>query len=1134
MAQTTRQNNLLVAENWTTLYQAFRNADFQSYDFETLRKSMIDYLRIYYPEDFNDFIDSSEYIALIDLIAYLGQNLAFRADLNARENFIDTAERRDSVLKLARLISYTPKRNIAAKGFLKIVSARTTETLVDSEGVDISNSEIVFNDPSNVNWLEQFVLVMNATFIPTVKIGRPNNSAIINDILNQEYRINSVPSSLPVFSFTQQVNSVNTRFEVVSAGIEDQMRIHELAPRQGRSLGIIYRNDNLGLTSPSTGYFLHFTQGELNSLEFSLTESVPNRVVSLNYDTINNSDVWLYKLDSAGNASELWQAVPAVTGVNIDYNTLSQTTRKIFQVTSRANDQIDLIFGDGVFAEIPQGSFRVYFRVGNNATYKIRPEEMQNVSIPVSYISRNGRVETLNLTASLQYTVANATSRESLDEIRLRAPQQFYTQNRMVNAEDYNLFPFSTFSNIVKVKAVNRTSSGISRFLDVRDVTGKYSSTNIFGSDGLLYREETTRSQEFDFTDINDILQALKNIVEPVIASDASKHFYYGNYTRFTTPDLNWVQVTFETDSSTGYFRDSFDATQIIGDNSVGGRQYLIPGCLIKFSAGDGKYFNKNNRIVTGAPARTGDKNYIWASINSLADDGMGIDSSGITLSGLGAVTLTEKIPSGAVVSEIIAPYATNLGSVLEQNIVDLVRIYSEFGLRFDVTTGSWAIVYQENLNKTAAFSLATAGDNTGTAADSSWLLRFETDGEIYTVYYRGLDYVFQSVIDTRFYFDSSVKIFDSRTGETIRDKIKILKSNSQPDSTAALLNDYEMFVSGTFTEPDGYEDNRRVQVTYTDSDDDGIPDNPDFFNDLVNPLINANTKYIFFQEETTGDYFIQYNPLASEVVETAFTTPGAISNNVNLYKSGQLFYASADNKFYQLVEAAGNLSVVEVTGYQVRTGRQDFAFQHKHNSSNNKRIDPAPNNIIDLYILTKSYEQDYRLWIEDVTDQVLFPELPLSVDLENEYISLDEYKVISDTLIYNPAKFKPLFGEKADPELRATFKVVKNANSARSDSEIKAALISALNTYFNIENWDFGETFYFSELAAYLHRVLAPDVSSIVIVPDDVAQTFGSLYQINAAPDEILISAATVNDVEIITAITASQLRIADTVFES
>ena len=61
---------LLVTEDWTKIYQSFRNADFQSYDFETIRRILIAYLQENYPEDFNDFIDSSEYIALVDLIAF--------------------------------------------------------------------------------------------------------------------------------------------------------------------------------------------------------------------------------------------------------------------------------------------------------------------------------------------------------------------------------------------------------------------------------------------------------------------------------------------------------------------------------------------------------------------------------------------------------------------------------------------------------------------------------------------------------------------------------------------------------------------------------------------------------------------------------------------------------------------------------------------------------------------------------------------------------------------------------------------------------------------------------------------------------------------------------------------------------
>ena len=140
MPTTDRQNRLLVAEDWKRVYQSFKNADFKSYDFDNLRRTMVGYLRQNYPEDFNDYIESSEYLALIDLIAFLGQNIAFRVDLNARENYIELAERRESVLRLARLLSYNPKRNRAANGLLKIDAVSTTESIFDSNGFNLRDN----------------------------------------------------------------------------------------------------------------------------------------------------------------------------------------------------------------------------------------------------------------------------------------------------------------------------------------------------------------------------------------------------------------------------------------------------------------------------------------------------------------------------------------------------------------------------------------------------------------------------------------------------------------------------------------------------------------------------------------------------------------------------------------------------------------------------------------------------------------------------------------------------------------------------------------------------------------------------------------------------------------------------------
>ena len=138
----------------------------------------------------------------------------------------------------------------------------------------------------------------------------------------------------------------------------------------------------------------------------------------------------------------------------------------------------------------------------------------------------------------------------------------------------------------------------------------------------------------------------------------------------------------------------------------------------------------------------------------------------------------------------------------------------------------------------------------------------------------------------------------------------------------------------------------------------------------------------------------------------------------------------------------------------------------------------------------------------------------------------LNKVKSISDEIVYHPVKYKPLFGAKAPENLQAKIKVVKNPEEVVNNNDIKSRVISAVNTFFSLENWDFGETFYFSELASYIMKELSPDLSSVILVPVQADQYFGSLYEVKAESDEIFASAATVNDIEIIDAITETKIR--------
>jgi hypothetical protein len=44
------------AEAWTRAHEAFTRVNFNSFDYNTIKESLLDYVKLYFPEDFNDYI----------------------------------------------------------------------------------------------------------------------------------------------------------------------------------------------------------------------------------------------------------------------------------------------------------------------------------------------------------------------------------------------------------------------------------------------------------------------------------------------------------------------------------------------------------------------------------------------------------------------------------------------------------------------------------------------------------------------------------------------------------------------------------------------------------------------------------------------------------------------------------------------------------------------------------------------------------------------------------------------------------------------------------------------------------------------------------------------------------------------
>ena len=130
---------------------------------------------------------------------------------------------------------------------------------------------------------------------------------------------------------------------------------------------------------------------------------------------------------------------------------------------------------------------------------------------------------------------------------------------------------------------------------------------------------------------------------------------------------------------------------------------------------------------------------------------------------------------------------------------------------------------------------------------------------------------------------------------------------------------------------------------------------------------------------------------------------------------------------------------------------------------------------------------------------------------------------MISDTIVWHPVRYKLLFGATADTDTHCIFKVIKR-NDLISDNEVKKQVITLIDKFFKEMN--VGETFYFTQLSTYIENNIPSLIKTVLIVPTDTTNKFGKLFQIKCDENELLLSSATLDDVQIISTITDQNIR--------
>jgi hypothetical protein len=368
-----------------------------------------------------------------------------------------------------------------------------------------------------------------------------------------------------------------------------------------------------------------------------------------------------------------------------------------------------------------------------------------------------------------------------------------------------------------------------------------------------------------------------------------------------------------------------------------------------------------------------------------------------------------------------------------------------------------------------------------------------------------------------------------------VQDIIDVLKYNLPKG-----IGDITFDLDSEYSYSDGFLEPARVIVSFADTNDDGFPDNPESFNLIItNNEIKATTSLgyqefplVFHQSYIDINGYDSYSLCAMSEIWTSDVTAPALALDKVGYEipvTGDITTGNFYIGSYLDINdtTVGNTLITDIGSFTASYGSSDLSFKWQHYAPLDHRIDPAVTNIIDVMVLDNGYYSDMQLWYSLGCDPLNIPSPPTEDQLSITFSALEQFKTFSDEIVWRPASFKLLFGPGASTELRATIKVVKLLGTTVSDGETQSRIIAAIQTFFDVNSWDFGETFYWSELSGYLHTQLVNAIASVALVPLSSDQYFGDLFEIHCSSDELFFPTIQVSDIEIIPANTQTSLRI-------
>ena len=145
-----------------------RDINYLSKDFNSIKADLIDYVKRHFPSDWRDFNDASGGMALLEMIAYVGDILTFNIDRQVNEAYINRAVEIKNIVSLAQNFGYKPKNQTPA----------VVNLAVSADFANSTSSETLFTLKKGATVLTNYEPVVAFEILSDVDFSNPANRIV--------------------------------------------------------------------------------------------------------------------------------------------------------------------------------------------------------------------------------------------------------------------------------------------------------------------------------------------------------------------------------------------------------------------------------------------------------------------------------------------------------------------------------------------------------------------------------------------------------------------------------------------------------------------------------------------------------------------------------------------------------------------------------------------------------------------------------------------------------------------------------------------------------------------------------------------------------------------------------------------